>query len=171
MPLVAEALIKDVKKERDATVSRSVRHAAVRQQQLDEHMHFVGLNDELKQICFTLLRIAQHYVPAGPAAFLDAAELVRCLRILQAMGFNPQISERFSAPVDTTTNEVVTNSFDYRQLRNKAIAGFATIADLTAKSPAVGVAEFQRGVREGYRRASDIAVMFLEDIQKGGHGG
>ena len=59
------------------------------------------------------------------------------------------------------------NSFEYRYLRNKAIAGFATIADLTAKPSAVGTLDYQSGVREGYRRASEVAIIFLADIQNG----
>jgi hypothetical protein len=65
----------------------------------------------------------------------------------------------------------VFNSFDYRYLRNKAIAGFATIADLPAKPSAVGTLDYQSGVREGYRRASEVAIMFLDDIQNGGFDG
>jgi hypothetical protein len=47
------------------------------------------------------------------------------------------------------------------------MASLAVIADLTERPAATGSSEYQRGMREGYRRASDIAVMFLEDISGG----
>jgi hypothetical protein len=79
------------------------------------------------------------------------------------MGLTVNVNERFAAATAADI-ETITHPNNYRQLRNKAIAGFATIADLTDKPAAVGSQEFQRGVREGYRRASDIAISFLEDI-------
>jgi hypothetical protein len=35
------------------------------------------------------------------------------------------------------------------------------------KNTPPGHPEYQKGVREGYRRASDIAILFLEDLQIG----
>lgn len=79
------------------------------------------------------------------------------------MGLSVNVHDCFAAAVAVDTDTLMRPN-DYRQLRNKSIAGFATIADLTDKPAAVGSQDFQRGVREGYRRASDIAISFLEDI-------
>lgn len=122
---------------------------------------------ELQQICLSLIKIAQQYVPSTAHAFSDFVEVVRCTKMLQKMGVAPAVLEKFKATIDSVGNELVLNSADYKDLRNKYVAGFATIADLTEKPAAGGSPEFQRGVREGYRRASDIAVMFLEDIENG----
>jgi hypothetical protein len=80
------------------------------------------------------------------------------------MGLKPEISSQMDAAVSSVGTDVIKSSFEYRQLRNKMIAGLAVIADLTERPAAAGSQEYQRGVREGYRRASDIAATFLEDI-------
>lgn len=165
MALMADEL-QVTKADRDSVIKNAKRRAAQKAATLRNKEKRSPEND-IKSVCTTLLRIAQRYVPAGPTAYPDFSELVRCVKILKALGLNPEIAERFSAPVSAAGNEVVINSFDYRHLRNKSIAGFATIADLTEKPAAVGSPEFQKGVREGYRRASDIATLFLEDIQGG----
>ena len=102
-------------------------------------------------------------MPTTPVAFADAAEIVRCASTLKLMGLSVNVNDCFAAAVAVDTDTLMRPN-DYRQLRNKSIAGFATIADLTDKPAAVGSQDFQRGVREGYRRASDIAISFLEDI-------
>lgn len=149
--------------DRAKALTRAKRKAEAKHQQLNEKTQMPGFIDELTQICGSLLRLAQKYVPHGPAAFADAGEIVRCASTLKLMGLAVNVTERFAAAV-SSDSDVLTHPNDYRQLRNKAIAGFATIADLTDKPAAVGSQEFQRGVREGYRRASDIAILFLDDI-------
>jgi hypothetical protein len=149
--------------DRSKALTRAKRKAETAHQQLNEKTQMPGFIDELTQLCGNLLRLAQKYVPHGPAAFVDAAEIVRCASTLKLMGLTVNVNERFAAATAADI-ETITHPNNYRQLRNKAIAGFATIADLTDKPAAVGSQEFQRGVREGYRRASDIAISFLEDI-------
>lgn len=158
----------------DATLIKADRKNTVHFAQRRAHykaaaLHQAAAVDQggLTEICKSLALIAQRNISSNPSSFSDVVELVHCTKLLKKMGVELQVTERFKAVVETTGNETIIKSADYRHLRNKCIAGFATIADLTEKPAAVGSPDFQRGIREGYRRASDIAVMFLEDIQNG----
>jgi hypothetical protein len=124
-------------------------------------------NSALRSICYMLHDLAQKYVPSTPNTFNDYACLTHCTKLLKSMGFRPDISPELDSAVAGLGLEVVHNSFEYRHLRNKIMASLAVIADLTERPAATGSSEYQRGMREGYRRASDIAVMFLEDISGG----
>lgn len=163
MSLVADTEVKQLQADRESTLEFAQKRAKYRRKKLQERA--AASADDLKHVCLALLRIAQKYVQPTAHAYSDFVEVAHCVKMLQKMNITPQVTEKFSAIVGTTGNEIVTHSADYRYLRNCCIAGFATIADLTEKPAAVGSHEFQRGVREGYRRASDIAAMFLDDIQ------
>lgn len=125
---------------------------------------------ELMALCQTLLYVAQKYTPAGPDAYVDAATVTHCGKQFQQLsGTATNDAANFVAPVnEINTRDMIYTSAEYRYLRNKSIAGFATIADLGAKNPAIGSADFLAGLRLGYRRASDIAISFLEDIYAAG---
>jgi len=123
--------------------------------------------DELASLCLTLHRLAQKYVPRSAQTFRDFDALVQTTRALQKIGLNLTLSADIAAPTQTVETAVVLNSPEYRRLRNRFIAALATIADMTEKNTPPGHPEYQRGVREGYRRASDIAILFLEDLQIG----
>jgi|LakMenEpi03Aug12_release.lakeMendotaPanAssembly.Ray.scaffolds.fasta_scaffold615386_1 hypothetical protein len=122
------------------------------------------VNQSLRKICFMLHALAQKHVSKTAGAFEDYSTFVHCTKLLQDMGLKPEISSQMDAAVSSVGTDVIKSSFEYRQLRNKMIAGLAVIADLTERPAAAGSQEYQRGVREGYRRASDIAATFLEDI-------
>lgn len=154
-----------IQADRVNTITFAKKRARYRKDTLQKHAAYKS--EELQQICRSLLRLTQRYVPSSPNTFSDYLEVVQCTKVLQKIGVSVDVATRFAAVIEGTGNEIITNSSDYRYLKNKCIAGFATIADLTEKPAAVGSPEFQRGVREGYRRASDIAVLFLEDIQSG----
>lgn len=127
---------------------------------------------ELTGLCRTLHRLTQKYVPNTPKAFHDFAAFLQASRKLRSLGVPLELDAHVKAPIETTDSAAITSSFEYRILRNKFIAALATIADLTTKPAPHGEPNengYQRGVREGYRRASDIAVLFLEDIQNGVH--
>jgi hypothetical protein len=47
------------------------------------------------------------------------------------------------------------------------MASLSIIADLTERPVGNGSDDYRRGMREGYRRASDIAIMFLNDLADG----
>lgn len=165
MPVKTDGLETPLQKDRNATVAFAEKRMRSRKEVLQKSVP--AEIDELKQICCALIRIAQQYVPTTPNAFAAFSEVVHCTKMLQKLGVDICVAEKFNAVVNTTGNEVIRNSTDYRYLRNTAIAGFATIADLTEKPAAMGSPEFQHGVREGYRRASNIAMLFLADIQGG----
>jgi hypothetical protein len=122
---------------------------------------------ELQNICVVLHHLAQKYVPNSVQSFCDFDSLKHATRALQRLGSNIKLAAHLTAPVKSLEKSAVTNSVEYRTLRNKYIAALSTIADITAKNTPPGHPEYQRGVREGYRRASDVAILFLEDIQTG----
>ena len=120
---------------------------------------------ELQALCRTLLQIAQKYVPDEPHAYSDAAAVIQCGRQLNHYGTAANEIPHFVAPTAAgNKRDLIVHSSEYRYLRNKAIAGFATIADLGAKMPTTGSEDFILGIRTGYRRASDLAVAFLDDV-------
>lgn len=125
------------------------------------------INGALRKICYALHELVQRYVPNSPSTFEDYARLVHCTKLLQEMGFKPEISPQIDADVAGFNVDVIRSSFEYRQLRNKIMASLSVIADLTERPASPGTQDYQKGVREGFRRASDIAVMFLEDIENG----
>lgn len=153
--------------EREETCFMSRREARQRERELLVHPGNKTVNAALRNICFMLQRLAQKYVPNTPKTFSDYSELVQCVKLLQDMGLKPNVHHSLAAAVDATQTGIVVNSFEYRHLRNKTIACLATIADLTEKPTATGSADYQRGMREGYRRASDIASSFLIDFGAG----
>ena len=151
----------DVATERAAVVQKTVRRAQRRTHKLDEQV----LSESLPRVCFRLLKIAQRHIPAGPHGIRDRTDVMACLKTLHEFGLRPPIAVSYEAEAGTASKEVVTSSPVYRSLYNQTIACLATIADLVDKAAAPGTADFQRGVREGYRRASDVAIQFLTDIQ------
>jgi len=124
------------------------------------------VNSALRNVAFLLLDLAQKYVPHTPANFTDHNSLAHCIKLLQEMGLKPEILARLDRTVAGVSVDLIRNSFEYRQLRNKIKACLAVIADLTERPAAPGTYDYQKGIREGYRRASDIAVLFLDDIDE-----
>ena len=122
---------------------------------------------ELTGLCIALHTLAQKYVPNTPQAFSDFDALLQVTHALRQLGLTPDIAPKIKAAAVSTDNAAVLSSQDYRNLRNKAIAALATIADFTGKNTPPGNVDYQNGVREGSRRASDVAILFLEDIQNG----
>ena len=153
--------------ERTQVVFTAKREAQKLERQLLVSPAHKTANSALRSICYMVHDLAQKYVPNAPNSFNDYSLLAHCTKLLTAMGFRPDINHELDSAVAGLGVEVVHNSFEYRHLRNKIMASLAVIADLTERPAATGSAEYQRGMREGYRRASDIAVMFLEDISGG----
>lgn len=123
-------------------------------------------NAALRNLTYLLLELAQKYIPNTPATFNDYSTLIYCIKLLQELGFKPEIDVRLDRALAGVNLSVIRNSFEYRQLRNKIKACLAVVADLTERPAALGTPDYQKGIREGYRRASDIAVLFLDDIDK-----
>jgi hypothetical protein len=116
-------------------------------------------------MCLLLHGIAQKHV--SKSDFESCTTLIRCAKLLANFGLNVETSAAMSAPAAEHDNALVTRDPKYRLMRNRAIACLATIADLSSKAPAKGSGEYQQGMRAAFQQASDIAVMFLEDIQNG----
>lgn len=155
------------KKEREYAIFVSKEEAKRLEKQLLVSADNLTANRALRSICFMLHALAQKYVPNAATTFDDHANLLHCTKLLQELGLKPFISPQLDAEVSGVSIEVVRSSFEYRQLRNKMIAGLSVIADLTERPASPGTAEYQSGLREGYRRASEIAALFLEDIDGG----
>jgi hypothetical protein len=155
------------KRERDYVIFVSKEEARRLEKQLLVSPENLTANRALRVICFMLHAIAQKYVPNSATTFEDYAKVLHCTKLLQELGLKPEISPELGAAVSGVGFEVVRSSFAYRQLRNKMIAGLSVIADLTERPASPGTTDYQSGLREGYRRASEIAAMFLEDIDGG----
>lgn len=122
---------------------------------------------ELKRACRLLHGLAQLYVPNSPKHFESFELLMRITAVLKKLGLTPgAVSGGLDAQLTDASN-VVTASAEYRILRNKYLAALATLADLAGRGVPPGSEDYQNGVREGYRRASEIAILFLEDAQTG----
>lgn len=120
---------------------------------------------DYKDLCLLLYGIAQKHVSRSD--FEDFTALVRCTKLLSDLGLAIRPSAELAAPVASQDCTLVMRDPKYRLLRNRAIACLATVADLSVKAPAKGSLEYQQGMRDAFQQASEIAVMFLEDIQNG----
>lgn len=122
---------------------------------------------ELKRACRLLHGLAQLYVPNSPKHFESFELLMRVTAVLKKLGLAPAaVVDNLDAQLSDATN-VVFASAEYRLLRNKYLAALATISDLAGRGVPPGSEDYQNGVREGYRRASEVAILFLEDAQIG----
>jgi hypothetical protein len=146
---------------------KNVRGIAKDREQRSKHSQPAVALSPFANICLLLHRLAQKYVPRTAQAFRDFDDLAQATSALQRMGLQLDVAADICAPTKSVDRAVIFNSPEYRLLRNRFIAALATIADMPAKNSPPGHPEYQRGVREGYRRASDIAILFLEDVQNG----
>lgn len=155
------------KKEREYVVFVSKEEAKKIERQLLVAPENKTANSALRNICFILHALVQKYVPNSAATFEDYSRLLRCTQLLQELGLKPDLLPKIKADASIADVTAILNSFEYRQLRNKMIAGLSVIADLTERPASPGTLDYQNGIREGYRRASEIAAVFLKDIDGG----
>jgi hypothetical protein len=122
-----------------------------------------GIDDftTLRAVCVVLQAIAQKYVP--DSAFEDRSNLVQCLNIMQELGVNCTPKTKFAQFFEEKDTDKC--SLSYRLLKSRAVAALATIADLDKKCFDRQGNEYKNGMRDAYKRASEIAIMFLADIQ------
>lgn len=147
---------------------RSARMAAAHQTDNTRSRNYAQTDTpKIINLCLMLHKLAQKYVPRTPQTFRDFDALTQVSRALQKMGVNIKLAADVCAPAQAVETAVVLNSPEYRLLHNRFVAALATIADMTERNSPPGSFEYQRGVREGYRRASDIAILFLEDLHAG----
>lgn len=118
---------------------------------------------DIREICRLLHQIAQRHVPR--THFQDREALIQCAKLLQTQNVSLDIADDLKSHVADFNPVVVTHAPQYRLMRNRAIAALATVADLSNRAPSKGSPEYQRGMRDGFQTASDIAIFFLEDIE------
>lgn len=153
--------------ERDRVVKRTRLEAKRREEKANHKKPPTVAEREVTNLCLILHDLAQKYVPRSAHTFRDFDALTQVTRTMQKMGLQPTLAAAICAPTQTVDNAIVFSSPEYRKLRNLYIAALATIADMPEKTTPPGSSDYQRGIREGYRRASDIAILFLEEIQSG----
>jgi hypothetical protein len=117
---------------------------------------------DFKALCMLLHDLAQRHV--SRINFRDFTALVRCTKLLIGEGLPIEPAVALVAPLAAQTEVLVTADPKYRLMRNRAIAGLATIADLSSKAPAKGSEDYQRGMRAAFQQASEVAAFFLEDF-------
>lgn len=166
MEAVLEPAVQEKKLQRDSAVFTAVQEARQLEKKLLTDDAHRTVNSAFRRICYMLHDLAQKYVPNSSTAFADYEALVHCTKELQTMGLRPKLNTKTDAALANVSVEIIRNSFEYRHLRNKIMASLAVIADLTEKHTGNGSPDYQRGMREGYRRASDIAILFLDDISE-----
>jgi hypothetical protein len=150
-------------------IARTVEETAVCEARLNSmvcRVSFTALN-ELKRTCRVLHGLAQEYVPNSPKHFAAFSTFLQATDTLKRLGLAQNIVSPDVAAESATVTSNVCASKEYRTLRNKYLAALATLADLAERGVPPGTQDYQSGVREGYRRASEIAILFLEDAQKG----
>jgi hypothetical protein len=161
------ASVQAQKQERDYVVFAAQEEVRALERRLLVSPENKTVNTAFRKVCYLLLQLAQKHVPSSVGTHADYVLLLHCIRLLQDMGFKPDIEPEIDADAGQISPEIARSSFEYRRLRNKIMASLSLIADLPEKPVSPGTPDFQAGVREGYRRASDIAVLFLEDIDCG----
>lgn len=166
MDAVLEVAVQEKKLQREQAVFTAAHEAKQLEKQLLTNDTHRTVNSAFRRICYLLHELAQKYVPNSTTAFADYECLLHCTKTLQSMGFRPKLNTKTDAALANVSVEIIRNSFEYRHLRNKIMASLAVIADLTEKHTGNGSPDYQKGMREGYRRASDIAIMFLNDISE-----
>lgn len=119
---------------------------------------------DFRELCLLLHTLARKHI--SPIHFGDFLLLARCTKLLQTLGLDVETPAELQAHVADTAVALVTSAPEYRILRSRAIAGLATVADLASKMPAKGSAEYQRGQRDAYEQASDVAALFLDDLEE-----
>lgn len=126
---------------------------------LDEDLQTADLGG----LCVLLHKLAKRHVL--PSSFQDFNIRVQCTKLLESLGLLVDDDRDNSAIAADQDGVLVKCSKHYRGLRNQAIACLTTVADLAAKAPSKGTSDYQRGMRDAFQQASEIAILFLEGFQ------
>lgn len=118
--------------------------------------------NDLVTICKTLYRLAQKHISASSLG--DVNELVQVAKVMASHSIEAPVPAKLRAHIDDYSPSVVKQSAEYRLLRARFAAALGTIADMGSKKIRKNKSEFHAGINEGLRRASKIAIMFLEDL-------
>jgi hypothetical protein len=119
----------------------------------------------ISDVCRLLHELARKFIPK--TEFSDYAALVRCTQVLLEHGAIQSAPVELNAAIAEHDAALVIHAAQYRRLRTRSIAGLATVADLLFKAPAKGSPDYQKGMRDAYRHAGEVAAVFLEDVQNG----
>ena len=152
------------KADRKTTVFLAKKRARLIEKKLLVSDKHITVNAALRRVCYLLHELLQKYAFRANIAHNDFATLIHCGHILREMGLKPKTNPLFDQTAADLRLDIIRSSFDYRNVRNKMLASLAIIADLPERSAGHGTPEYQRGMREGYRRASEIAISFLDDL-------
>lgn len=120
------------------------------------------LDSDIADICTALHAIAQRHVPQS--CFTDVTELVQLTRLMRALDIPVTVAAKIQAEHSAYSPSVVKHTPEYRLLRARFLAALGTIADMGARKIRKNKSEYHAGVQEGLRRASKVAIMFLNDI-------
>lgn len=145
-------------------VFMSRRRAQVLEKKLLVSAKHRNVNSALRRVCYTLYDVLSRSMCLGFVPDNEFANVAYCRHVLKTMGLNPKASEKTDKSINDLRVDVIRHSFVYRNMRNKMVASLSIIADLPDRGVSAGSEEFQKGMREGYRRASEVAVMFLNDL-------
>ena len=119
--------------------------------------------EDLRDLCVLLHDLARKHVAA--ASFQDFNTRQRCTKLLEALGVLDSNAAATCARTLDHDATLVLRSPPYRRLRAHAIAGLSTVADLAGRAPRKGTRDYQKGVREAFQQASNIAAVFLDEIE------
>lgn len=122
----------------------------------------VTYEHEIEHICSVLYSIAHRHTPTN--CFADVTELLNIAKVLAGKQLNLTAAPKFKAAVTDHSSAVLKQSAEYRLLRARFVAALSTISDLGSRRTKRNKSDFHAGVSEGLRRASKVAIMFLNDI-------
>jgi hypothetical protein len=119
-------------------------------------------HNELADLCVLLHDLARKYV--STSNFHDFSVRVRCTKLLESLGVLQSAAEACANAHDHDST-LVMRSPAFRRLRAHVVACLSTVADLSTRAPGKGTPDYQRGMREAFQQASNIAALFLDEVE------
>lgn len=150
--------------EKSCPVFMSRRRARALEKRLLVSEKHRNVNASLRHVCYTLYDVLTHSIYLGAVPDSEFTTLAYCGKLLENMGLRPRASDKADKALQDIRLDVIRHSFAYRSIRNKMVASLSIIADLPARGVSSGSEDFQAGMRAGYKRASQVAIMFLDDL-------
>ena len=120
------------------------------------------VDSDISTLCTKLYEIAQRHTPT--TCFSDVNELVQLTKILKQMGISVTPATKFKAETTDYSPTAFRHSIEYRLLHARYAAALGTIADMGSRKIRKNKDEYHAGVQAGLRKAADVAIMFLEDL-------
>ena len=117
---------------------------------------------DLTDVCRNLFQIAQRNTP--PTSFADVNELMHIAKIMESVGMSARVEEKHKANFADHIPAVARQSADYRRLQAQFKAALSTIADMGREKSKTHKNAYYEGVHAGLRRAAQVAIIFLNDL-------